>query len=289
MVRERVDVHRPAEMIPSDYRYLASSYPVETHEGTDVEWDGTEEWETLGRPYRSTCEHAVHLQCDHCGARHKYQTILLYAPTGEILSVGQTCATERFGRSDWKNVIADGARRAELKAERERKAAAALAALSTMAPEALAAFQWARDEETANPIARDMVSKVERFGPLTERQVSFLIKLHAETLEKVRAVEQGDIAPCPSGRQEITGTILSAKQVLDEFASSRYHTAYKTKILVQDDRGFRVYGSMPSALSTPEGDLKGKRVRFTAAVEPKKEDPTFGFFLRPSKASYLTD
>jgi hypothetical protein len=275
-------------MIPGHYEYLASSYPVETVTGeTDIDWDGTDAWEELGRPIRSTCPHAVHLQCDHCGASHRYQTILRYLPTGEILSVGQTCAAQRFGRPDWVNVIADGARRAELKAQRNGRLTQAF---SRMDEETRAAFQWARDEETANPIARDIALKVERFGPLTDKQASFLVKLHKEAQEKTRQLDAGEIAPCPSGKVTVTGSIVSVKRVLDEFRSTRWATAYKSKILVQDDRGFRVFGSLPTAAAvavSEREDIRGMRLSFTCDVEPKNDDPTFGFFKRPTKVNIL--
>ena len=34
-------------------------------------------------------------------------------------------------------------------------------------------------------------------------------------------------------------------------------------------------------------DLKGRRVTFTANLEPKTDDPTFAFAKRPTKASVI--
>lgn len=43
IVRERTDIHRPTAMIPSDYRWLAGSYPAGEDEERNrhIEWDGT--------------------------------------------------------------------------------------------------------------------------------------------------------------------------------------------------------------------------------------------------------
>jgi hypothetical protein len=53
-------------------------------------------------------------------------------------------------------------------------------------------------------------------------------------------------------------------------------------MLVKDDRGFRVYGTVPGDII---GVANGDRVRFDAAVEPSKDDPKFGFYKRPTKAT----
>jgi len=49
--------------------------------------------------------------------------------------------------------------------------------------------------------------------------------------------------------------------------------------LVQDDRGFKVWG-------TSQAD-KGDRVTFMARVEVSQDDPKFGFYKRPTKVQIL--
>jgi hypothetical protein len=51
---------------------------------------------------------------------------------------------------------------------------------------------------------------------------------------------------------------------------------------VEDDRGFRVWGSIPTGLAVNPGD----RITFTATVEPS-DDVSFGFVKRPRKAAVL--
>jgi hypothetical protein len=53
-------------------------------------------------------------------------------------------------------------------------------------------------------------------------------------------------------------------------------------MLVQDDRGFKVWGSVPSNLY----DAKGRSVSFSAAIQPSEDDDKFGFFKRPTKAKF---
>jgi Fic family protein len=79
------------------------------------------------------------------------------------------------------------------------------------------------------------------------------------------------------GRQVITGLVLALK-----WQSSQYGDTLK--MLVQDDRGFRVWGSVPSSLEVN----REERVQFTATVQQSDKDPKFGFFKRPTKAVNLS-
>lgn len=77
------------------------------------------------------------------------------------------------------------------------------------------------------------------------------------------------------GRQVITGIVLAMKWQDSYYGST-------LKMMVQDDRGFRVWGSVPSSLSPERED----RISFTATVE-QSDDTKFGFFKRPTKASVV--
>ena len=96
-----------------------------------------------------------------------------------------------------------------------------------------------------------------------------------------RAAEQAELdaaEPCPTGRVEITGEILAIK-----LQEGYYGDTWK--MLVKDDRGFKVWGSIPSSLHAS----RGVRVSFMAAVEPSADDDKFGFFKRPTKAVNLDE
>ncbi len=180
-----------------------------------------------------------------------------------------------------------------LEARRERKAAKVAeekaaklnAALSTMDEETLTAYYWATSQPTvdfdevpagiARPLAQaqDIARKVSEFGPLTPAQCAFLKSLYNTVM--TRNAEREAATPCPSGRVEITGIILSTKWVENNFGG-----AYK--MVVKDDRGFRVYGTIPSSLGSSD---KGDRVTFTATCEPSADDKLFGFYSRPTKAT----
>jgi hypothetical protein len=73
--------------------------------------------------------------------------------------------------------------------------------------------------------------------------------------------------------------------------SNDFGGAWKTTLVL--DNGTKVWGSVPSSIIPDvewegvEDALNGQRVRFTATVESKDDDPTFGFFKRPAKAEVL--
>jgi hypothetical protein len=89
-----------------------------------------------------------------------------------------------------------------------------------------------------------------------------------------------DKNPCPTGRGQITGEILSRKWKDTPYGD-------QLKMLVLDDRGFKVYGSVPSRLSGDDGVQRGDRITFVAEVTQSDDDELFGFFKRPTQASIL--
>ena len=98
----------------------------------------------------------------------------------------------------------------------------------------------------------------------TEEEKSVLDKAHSEG---------ADVA---DGRQVISGTVLAMKNQESDWGSV-------LKMLVQDDRGFRVWGSVPSSLDCNRED----QITFTATIQQSDKDSKFGFFKRPTKASVV--
>lgn len=132
--------------------------------------------------------------------------------------------------------------------------------------------------------------------PFTEKMIAAVRNTIASRSEK--AAEISALPPIVEGRQLVRGVVLSTKSV-----DSMYGTAYK--MLVQDARGFKLFGSIPSNLwdeveflgsyrknSWSEVDgvmtkLKGMEISFTATVEASGDDKSFGFFKRPTKAEVV--
>lgn len=112
-----------------------------------------------------------------------------------------------------------------------------------------------------------------------------------------REIENANAEAIVNGKQSITGEIISTK-VVDGFAYGQR----VVKMVVKDDRGFKVWGTVPQAILDEyvyrsgigfDADenywnynvLKGQRVTFSATVEASNDDDKFGFFKRPTKAA----
>jgi hypothetical protein len=103
----------------------------------------------------------------------------------------------------------------------------------------------------------------------------------AEQAERdARKAEQGEAGPAPIGKVTVEGKVLRT-DVKENYYGGQ--VTYRHVMTVLLDNGARVWGTIPRSLDAKEGD----RVRFSATVEAKADDPTFGFYSRPTKASIL--
>lgn len=135
------------------------------------------------------------------------------------------------------------------------------------------AYCYLRITKCPEDISRAIENKV--MGDLYELQKIAEEKSEAERAERDAAHESG--ADVEEGRVVITGEVLAFKWQSSEYGDT-------LKMLVQDDRGFRVWGSVPKSLDDAE---RNSRVSFTATVQKSNRDSKFGFFKRPSKAEVL--
>jgi hypothetical protein len=208
-------------------------------------------------------------RCDCCGQQLKYACIVEHKPTTEIYYVGRQCANKidflRGQSSTIENASVAMAERALCNA-REKE-------FRRDHPEAIPALDWARTG--INRCAQDIASKLRSYG-LSDKQIEFLVKLHEDDKAK-RASATGT---CPTGKQEVTGTILNVKKVPNEY--SRYGGTID-KVLVDLGNGAKVYGNGPSN----EHPEKGQIVKFSASFEPSQKDNLFGFWKRPTKWTVL--
>ena len=141
-------------------------------------------------------------------------------------------------------------------------------------------------------IAWHIFSKFLTGKELSDKQAAQLLRVGLRTQARVAkdAAEADEPkVPVVAGKGvAVTGTVLSV-----QWRENDYGVALK--MLVKDDRGFKLWGTVPSALlwkATEHGEspvdsdeLKGARVEFTANVEVSKDDEFFGFASRPRKAS----
>lgn len=122
-------------------------------------------------------------------------------------------------------------------------------------------------------------------GTLTENQAAAAVRVAAEV--KADAAASSPV-PTDKPRLVVTGEVVKLRWVDNAYGGSE-------KMIVRDDRGFRVWGSVPAKLNEDADGMlsvetmleEGMRVTFTAAVVPSEDDASFGFFKRPTKASRI--
>jgi hypothetical protein len=81
----------------------------------------------------------------------------------------------------------------------------------------------------------------------------------------------------PSGETLVRGEIVSAKVVDGLFGKS-------PKIMVVDDRGFKVWMTRPGSIGAAP---KGSRIELVARLEPSDSDPCFAIGKYPKKAAVI--
>lgn len=163
-----------------------------------------------------------------------------------------------------------------------------------------------------NTFIRSMAETLRWIGKsrlFSQNMIDGVRKVMHQTEERLA---ESEAHPAPTGRLVVTGEIVSTKLVEGD-----YGTAYK--ILVKDDAGFKVWCSLPKAQadeaadafyeSNPETNhwnvgaavwfvgsvnepekytgLKGRRITFTATLEPSRDDVSFAFGSRPTKGAWL--
>ena len=162
--------------------------------------------------------------------------------------------------------------------------------------DAKAIIDWCDENAYRNEFAASLYDAYLEYGKLTEKQCAIVrerikgdTKRQAEW-EAKRAEEAALAEPVPSGRHVITGVVISTREEERRFGYNMGDRC--TKLLVKDDRGFKVWGAAASSIcplkdAGDDGVCKGDTVTFTATLTPSDDDPKFGFFKRPSKASIL--
>lgn len=128
---------------------------------------------------------------------------------------------------------------------------------------------------TMGDFGRSLAEKVEKWGTLTDRQLAAVQRILAE-----RAADAEDPAPAPVpvGRGRVTGVVRTLRE-----QESAYGWQWKMRVV--DDRGFRVWSTVPAAIV--EEVKLGDRVSFVGTLTASKDDETFGFASRPAAANIV--
>lgn len=272
---DRTDLHSPSNFRPEDYTYIGAVYvgPM-----AFIGWT-TEAILQFRDPNKilplanfSGGNWEEKRKCDHCGAVFHYGCGFKHKD-GQVIIVGHECADKRFGCEsrrdfDYKKMMA------KVEAVRETiKRNLGIRALL----DANAGLEEAL--KCDNHIVRDIDGRLQQWGTISDKQIALVFKIAREDAQRKadKAAQLANAKPVPSGRQVITGTLISTKDVDSQFGTV-------TKMLIQCD-GYRLWGTMPASLP---GDVeRGATIRFTATAEPHPTDAGFGFFSRPTKATVV--
>lgn len=270
-------VHNPVNFDPANYEvvdYLDNKRPVYYGQGVpgfelEVKFWEQEMESTFGADWRKKVR-----RCVHCGnGRVRWITATKYLPTGETVVFGSDC-TERLGfanKQAWKLAVLQSKAQA---GHAKMKVWNARVRFLEANPAVAVAVEQAKGEAHAkNFFVQDVLSKLNQYGSLSERQVAAVLKSLARDLEVAnqKAVEATEVkADAPVGRQTVTGTVLSTKVQESAYGTVR-------KMLVKLEGNSRVWVTVPGGSGVERNDV----VTFTATFEASKDDKSFAFGSRP--------
>lgn len=268
----RSDLHSPANLIPKDYQC------VFTGDNQDDEGNHVPAPLGLEEMFTEELAHRGNWQCHHCGAAIRYYAILVHLPTGDTIVVGETCLV-RFNLSSPEF---QAMRKAASDARAEKRIRALVAEFLDIHPDL--AWLDAKPLPAAyagNSFLADVARKLRQYGNLSTKQVEAVRKAVAR-INEPEEKEEEVTTPVLTGKQIITGVVLTTRYVDSQYGGN-------LKMLVRDDRGFKVWGSVPRSLTQDADGFYSQlahdtRVKFNATVEASNDDPSFGFFKRPTKA-----
>ena len=233
---------------------------------------------TTTKKTKTETETPLFLECGRCIGKGHINAYAHYANgvCFDCDGTGGTWTTEEREERLAKRREQDRARRAR---KAEEKAAKADAARETF----LAEHEGLAEAlKTEHHIIEDLNETLTRNGELSEKQVALAFRIVEQAAERAAEIAARPMENVPEGRSEVTGEVVSLKWEDNHFSPSP-DAPMVCKIVVADERGFRLYGTAPKAIR--EELAKGDRVTFTATLEPKEAG--FGFFKRATKARVL--
>jgi hypothetical protein len=225
-------------------------------------------------------------QCGHCGAHIRYAALMVHTKVKEFIYVGEVCLGSRFDltKEEFQRVRQAAILKGQLHEKQLRIAQFfedhPLLVWITYADQIENSFGY------VNGFLADLNRKLHQYGePLSTRQIAAAersILQDTEREDERRAVKAAEAAEpqveAPEGRVVVTGEIYTTKWVENDFGGA-------LKMGVKDDRGFRVWCTVPASL--PAHTDRGMRVRFTASLKRSVDDQSFAWAKRPTKAALL--
>lgn len=272
---KRTDIHSPANFDPAAYSYEATFY-----QGPDAtSWDSDPGVWALIRSSSFKGNYDARGTCDHCGAHFHYGAVYIHEE-GDIIVVGDTCARNAFGEDSRRAYDLRRAKDwAKLARERTRRDTRVNAFLDAR-PELREAI-----EKGQHHIIRDIGARLWKWGEISEKQESLVLKLWDEeqnpapvTCEHC-AADGHKVDDCPARTSIPEGKADRKVKVLAVKLRDGYYGT-QLKMLGRDvETGAKVWCTYP-ANAPDEG--KGKVIVLRGTYSTSEDDPLFGFVSRPS-------
>jgi len=280
MSSNRTDAHAPSNLVTEDYSFC---FGYDNNPSDDQPRQPLSAWargilDAVQATERGTW------QCHHCGARMRYAAILRHLPTDTYIAVGETCLDNRFDRATADFHAMRKNAQLDRQAQRIRGLVAAFC-------EANADLAWMGEKgapgipatSADNGFVRDIARKLHQYGELSPRQVDAVRAAIVRDAERAaqRAAERAaeaelPVIDCPTGRVTVTGVVVGTKVQYSDFGAVK-------KLIIRDERGFKVWVTEPSSIHAERGDT----VRLTCNITRSDRDASFGFGKRPTKPEVL--
>jgi len=302
---KRTDIHAPSNINPNDYIFVAAlvqdfdslgSVEVLIQERKIL----NDHMQKTGGKW-STHEHGGN--CHICGAYMIHEAIFYHEKTNVYIRTGFDCAEKMdMGDSAAFKKVKDArkasktAKAGVLKAQGMLEEIGLWKFTSLLFADGLNSPMCRLDNDIDPELHKkyniyaDIVSKLVRYGNLSEKQWNFLhslknqienfdnIKKEREEIKKEREKAKALIPDAPTGRVWVSGTIISIKEKV-------YYEMTVWKWTVETEEGYKVWSTIPSALLNNVS--KGDKVRFKATLKPSDTDSKFAFGSRPASASVV--
>jgi hypothetical protein len=288
---KRTDIHRPSAINPPEYFFVGFEYvPLDDIGACQFLQENRaiirEHMTRTGGHYSSHEYGTGNSNCMVCGSVNAIYTVLFHhEPTNTYVRMGNDCAQKcdiAFDNGDF-DAFKTRIGNVRENVAGKRKAEAILSDAGFSVAWDLYNAQYSDDFKYEENTIRDIVGKLVQYGSVTEKTFTFIGKLlndieHRAEIEAKRKAETEAAAPVPSGRFVIEGIVLSLR------LKEEGPFGPTTKMLVQHETGWKVYGTCPSSLDAQ----KGNRIKFTGTVTVSNNDTKFGYFSRPTKATVIS-
>jgi hypothetical protein len=241
-------------------------------------------------------EHNIH-KCRHCGQTNvRYIVAVRHIPTNVNVVFGDVCV----GHLGFRNHNEFRAAQVRARAAQGNANLAAYRRRLQFLDQYPALKQVIESGEIDHPVhannsfVKDVLQKFNKYGTLSERQITALLSSlqrdhnlsrNREERERTEVIRRQTASPAPSGRATVEGQVLMAKNYDSDLGGVRW------KMLVMLTNGAKVFVAVPAALlrlcTDPRRDLREKFVRFTASFTPKPDDVLFAYGKRPTGGEIL--